>query len=68
MELTMKVSLVTKIADLKLTGKTIADQNSGAKQKNVQKGAEKKSADPFFEVKSPRANEGNRITVTFAGC
>lgn len=66
----MKTLLVKRDEKAELTGKT-ASLASGASVKAPQlqplKGS-KCAADPFFDVRSPRATEGNKVTVTLGYC
>lgn len=54
--------LVTSDEKVELTGKTVLLSADTAKKPEV--ADRKPAADPFFEIKSPRAIEGDRVTVT----
>lgn len=55
--------LVKSPGRVELTGKTVATSGV-AVQKSTQSPERKLVSDPFFEVKSPRASDGDRVTVT----
>jgi thioredoxin reductase len=64
----MNTVLVKRDENVELTGKTVV-LTSGASEKKLGRAAEgKREADPFFEIKSPRATEGDKVTVTVAYC
>lgn len=65
----MKTDVLVKCDEkVQLTGKTVVAL-SGSAVKNSGLAAEaKRVSDPFFEVKSPRATEGDKVTFTFAHC
>lgn len=64
----MKTPLVKRDDKAELTGKTAA-LAGGVSVKAPQHAKEaKREADPFFDVSSPPATEGNKVTVTLAYC
>lgn len=62
----MKNILIKSSDKVELSSKTVVAAHQSATPQNSQE--RKPRADPFFEVKSPRATEGDRVTVTFARC
>lgn len=64
----MKTLLVKRDEKAELTGKTAALASGVSVKAPQQPKVGKRETDPFFDVSSPRATEGNKVTVTLGYC
>jgi len=64
----MKTLLVKRDERAELTGKTAVLASGVSVKAPRQQKEDKRKADSFFDVRSPRATEGNKVTVTLGYC